>query len=98
MRRLLQSATFIIVLISGSSNAQMLSSSFPDTSAFIQIKTIPPGFYTSRLSPICKTELRMQQSLGLPLFIRLGTKEFVDYLERKPGSAYRQVYFNSISR
>ena len=83
MRLLLIPGIVISLLVSGSSNAQSLISHFPDSSAIIQIKTIPPGYYCTQLPFTCKTELAIQKKLGLPIFLRLGSLEFVDYLERK---------------
>jgi len=47
------------------------------------IRPLPQNFYTSRLGFICKKELQMQKTLRLPLFFRLGSKDYVDYMERK---------------
>jgi hypothetical protein len=57
-----------------------------DTVPFIHIKTVPPQFYTQHLPFFCQKELQLQKITGLPLFIRLGTKEYVDYLEQKPNT------------
>jgi len=57
-----------------------------DTVPFTHIKTVPPQFYTQHLSFFCQKERRLQQVTRLPLYIRLGTKEYVDYLEQKPNA------------
>jgi hypothetical protein len=54
-----------------------------DTVPFIHIKTVPPQFYTQHLPFFCQKELQLQKITGLPVYIRLGTKEYVDYLEQK---------------
>lgn len=66
--------------------AQTTSFYIKDTVRFINIKTVPPQFYTQHLSFFCQKELQIQKVTGLPLFIRLGTKEYVDYLEQKPNA------------
>lgn len=60
-----------------------------DSAAAIRIKTIPSNYYTQHLGVVCKQELRMQKSLGLNLFFRLGSKDQVDYMEQKPRAVRR---------
>jgi hypothetical protein len=55
----------------------------------ISIKTIPATLYTAHLSPVCKAEVILQKKTGLPIYIRLGGKEYVDYLEGKPNAVRR---------
>ena len=64
------------------------SSLFPakDSARFIHIKTVPPQFYTQHLSFFCQKERQLQKVTRLPVFIRLGNKEYVDYLEQKPNA------------
>jgi hypothetical protein len=52
----------------------------------ISLKLLPQNFYNQHLSFLCKKEVQIQKLTSLPLFIRLGSKEYVDYLERKPNS------------
>lgn len=47
---------------------------------------LPQNFYSQHLSFFCKKESQLQKASGLNLFIRLGTKDYVDYLERKPNA------------
>ncbi|RYY41470.1 MAG: hypothetical protein EOO08_01635 [Chitinophagaceae bacterium] len=58
----------------------------PAPVAPISIKTVPPDFYARRLSFFCRTELLLQKATGRPLFFRLGSKDYVDYLEQKAGA------------
>ena len=60
-----------------------------DTSAQkISLKILPQNFYNRQLSFFCKKEVQIQKLSSLPLFIRLGSKEYVDYLEKKPNSFF----------
>lgn len=56
----------------------------------ISLKVLPQNFYIQHLSFFCKKEVQVQKLTALPLFIRLGSKEYVDYLEQKPGSMIRK--------
>ena len=47
------------------------------------LKLLPQNFYTQHLGFFCKKEIQVQKATRLPLFIRLGSKEYVDKLERK---------------
>ncbi len=57
-----------------------------DTASFATIKIIPSNYYKKHLGFFCTTEWRLQKATGVNLFFRLGTKEYVDYLERKPNA------------
>jgi hypothetical protein len=52
----------------------------------ISLKILPQNFYTKQLSFFCKQERQLQRLTSLPLFIRLGSREYVDQLEKKPNS------------
>ena len=49
----------------------------------ISIKVLPQNFYNQKLSFVCKKEVQLQKLISLPLYIRLGSKDHVDYLEKK---------------
>jgi hypothetical protein len=60
----------------------------------ISLQVLPQKFYnkppektmltaTDRLGFFCRKELQIQKITGLPLYIRLGSKGYVDYLEKK---------------
>jgi hypothetical protein len=55
----------------------------------ISLRPLPQNFYKQGLGYFCKKELQLQKATSLPLFIRLGSKEYVDYLERKPNALKR---------
>ncbi len=44
---------------------------------------LPLNFYSTHLGTACKMELQLEKQTGLPIRIRLGSKEQVDYLEGK---------------
>ena len=50
------------------------------------LKVVPQNFYNQSLPFSCKSELQLQKLTSLPLYFRLGSKEHVDYLEKKPNA------------
>ena len=67
------------------------TSSFPTDgqpkSPIIYTRTsiISPGLYASCLGVICKTELKMDKVTPMPFRFRLGSLEYVNWMEGKPG-------------
>jgi hypothetical protein len=55
----------------------------------ISLSPLPQNFYKQNLGYFCKKELQLQKATSLPIFIRLGSKEYIDYLERKPNALKR---------
>lgn len=55
--------------------------------SFKTLTPIPQNFYYQQSGIICKKECQLQNALKTNVFFRLGSKEYVDYLERKPNSA-----------
>jgi hypothetical protein len=47
-------------------------------------KAIPENYYTKGLGFFCRQELKMQQ-IHVPVTFRLGSMEYVNKLEQKPG-------------
>jgi len=56
----------------------------PQQRAIINI--LPQNFYNQHKGYVCRKEDLLQKATGLNLFIRLGSKNYVDYLERKPNA------------
>ncbi len=81
---------FCVLCFSSSSYSQSAPLILKDTLTPINIKTIPANYITQRLSFFCKKEMQIQKTTGLNLFFRLGNKEYVDYLERKPNAIKRE--------
>jgi hypothetical protein len=52
----------------------------------ITLHVLPQNFYNQHLGFFCKKEVQVQKLTSLPVFIRLGSKDYVDFLERKPNS------------
>ena len=48
---------------------------------------ITQNYYTKGLSFFCKKELQLQKLTNVNVFLRLGTKQYVDYLEKKPNAS-----------
>jgi hypothetical protein len=65
---------------------QPLADSVPKSTS---LRVLPQNFYNKGLSFFCQKELQLQKLTSLPVFIRLGSKDYVDYLERKPNAAWR---------
>lgn len=51
-----------------------------------KIFLLPQNFYSRHLPYFCKKEDQLQKRSGLNLFFRLGTKDYVDWLEQKPNA------------
>ena len=59
----------------------------PDSSEKnFSLKVLPQNFYNQKLSFVCKKEVQLQKLISLPVYIRLGSKDYVDYLEKKPNA------------
>ena len=54
---------------------------------FVKPATIlPRNFYNQHTGFFCQQEVQLQKATRLPVYVRLGTKDYVDYLERKPNA------------
>lgn len=83
MRKIGSVFFLVTVLISDKAAAQLRLPSLPDPALQkVSIRVLPQNFYTKQLSFVCEKERQLQKLTSLPLFIRAGSKDYVDYLER----------------
>ena len=52
----------------------------------ISLKVLPQNFYTNCLGYFCKKEIQLQKMVSFPVYFRLGSKDYVDCMEKKPNS------------
>jgi hypothetical protein len=55
-------------------------------SLYGKVAPLPQNFYTQHLPFFCKQESQLQKHTGINVFFRLGSKQHVDWLERKPNA------------
>jgi len=78
---------FLLILGCCKSQAQQVRTPVNDSMRFSKsLKVLPQNYYTTHLGFFCKQELHLQKRTNLNVYIRLGSKEYVDYLERKPNA------------
>lgn len=79
---------FIAMLLNSvKANAQLIVQNRADTAdKKISLQSLPQNFYNQHTGYFCKKELQLQKITSLPLYIRLGSKEYIDGLEKKPNS------------
>lgn len=85
MGKLATSFLITLLLISLKTKPQAILVKGRDTSVkIISLKVLPQNFYSKHMGFLCKKELQLQKTSAINIFFRLGSKEYVDYLERKP--------------
>jgi len=90
MGRMLFVFLLVVMLNSMKAAAQLTLKQPIDTvEKKISLKLLPQNFYNQCLGYFCKKEVQLQKITMFPVFIRLGSKEYVDYLERKPNTFKR---------
>jgi len=90
MPRLILCVVLILFLGAGQTAAQRAFAPLADSSAnWKALPVLPQNFYNQHLGFFCQQELRVQKAVKLPLYFRLGSKAYVDYLERKPNAVWR---------
>jgi hypothetical protein len=77
-----------MLLISLKASSQQRLTLFTDSaSRAISLRVLPHNFYNQHLSFFCKKEVQLQKLTSLPVYFRIGSKEFVDYMEKKPNAS-----------
>jgi len=56
----------------------------------VSLRVVPQNFYKQCLPLSCKGELQLQKLTSLPVYFRVGSKDYVDYLEKKPNAVKMQ--------
>ena len=77
----------LLILNSLKLAAQLTLKENRDSAEFTGLGAIlPQNFYNQHLGFFCKKESQLQKHTNLNLYMRLGSKDYVDYLERKPNA------------
>jgi hypothetical protein len=91
MGRTISFLLFLVMLKSTKAASQLSLSRSADTiEKKIFLRSLPQNFYNQNLGYFCKKEIQLQKIIKLPVFIRLGSKAQVDYLERKPNAIKKE--------
>ena len=78
---------FLLMLLGSVAQAQQRQPARSDSMRALKIvPVLPRHFYTQHLSFFCRQEVQLQKATKLHVFFRLGAKDYVDYLERKPNA------------
>jgi hypothetical protein len=87
MGKMLLLFSLLLLLNSGKAAAQLRLQPLIDSgSGTISLRVLPQNFYNQQLSFVCKKEVQLQKLTSLPIYIRVGSKDYVDYLEKKPNA------------
>lgn len=77
----------ILILAAPKTHAQRSFLKNADSIIFTRsLSVLPQNFYNQHMGFMCKKESQLQKLANLNLFVRLGTKAYVDYLEQKPNA------------
>jgi hypothetical protein len=54
------------------------------------LSIIPASYNAARLGFVCKQELKLDKRTPVPLRFRLGSLDYVNWMEQKPNSSIRR--------
>jgi len=78
---------FLLMIVAIPAHAQQWKDSLPSRMSVSKtLPVVPPNYYAQHLGFFCKQELQLQKRTNVNVFFRLGSKDYVDYLERKPNA------------
>ena len=77
---------FLLILLYSTAGAQQLTPPAKDSMGVLKSLRLPQNYYSQHLGFFCKKEAQLQKRTSLNVFFRLGSKDYVDYLERKPNA------------
>jgi hypothetical protein len=64
----------------------MVDSTNSASQKFIFLNPVPGSYHYSHLGFFCKQELQLEKTITLPLRFRLGSLDYVNYMEQKPNA------------
>jgi len=73
--------------INPSTNREKINFRSNVTNSQQKLFVISSSFYASHLSFFCSKELELQKMTSIPFRFRLGSLEYVNYLEQKPNTS-----------
>jgi hypothetical protein len=84
-------STLLLLISLKAASQQHLPAVSDSTRRGLSLLVLPQNFYNQHLSFFCKKEVQLQRLTSFPVYFRLGLKDYVDYLEKKPNArSYRQ--------
>lgn len=73
------------IIVPSITNVTFLNSSAPADN-YISLKPIFGSFYSSNLGFFCKKELQLDKIIVVPIRFRLGSLDYVNWMEGKPNA------------
>jgi hypothetical protein len=62
------------------------SNDAPPRPNFVLLNILPGSWYSNCLGFFCKKELQLEKIMAVPIRFRLGSLDYVNYLEQKPNA------------